>query len=151
MAAPGMPSWWWRKSGPREGRLAVPVEASEALSSGMRFHRRGTLSVGGPPEAPVRAVAGGADPQVQDGGGSGDPSGRLADGREPLGAGACGNDPRRSPCPRSAVVRRGQLTGVRVATADGVALRWVRLGGRWTVGDRVEVLSGLNPGDEIVR
>ncbi|MBT8396034.1 MAG: efflux RND transporter periplasmic adaptor subunit, partial [Gemmatimonadetes bacterium] len=50
--------------------------------------------------------------------------------------------------PVDAVVHRGQLTGVRVVTADGVALRWIRLGR--AVGEgRIEVLSGLEAGDEI--
>jgi multidrug efflux system membrane fusion protein len=51
--------------------------------------------------------------------------------------------------PITAVVRRGQLTGVRVVTSDGVALRWIRLG-RAVDETRVEVLSGLTEGDEIV-
>ena len=54
------------------------------------------------------------------------------------------------PIPSEAVVRRGQLTGVRVVTPDGVALRWIRLGRTVGEGDRVEVLSGLSQGDEIV-
>jgi hypothetical protein len=52
--------------------------------------------------------------------------------------------------PTGAVVRRGQLTGVRVVTADGVSLRWIRLGRTVGEGERVEVLSGLNAGDQIV-
>jgi hypothetical protein len=52
--------------------------------------------------------------------------------------------------PSEAVVRRGQLTGVRVVTSQGVALRWIRLGRSVGDGERVEVLSGLNAGDEIV-
>jgi hypothetical protein len=51
--------------------------------------------------------------------------------------------------PRTAVIRRGQLTGVRVLTGDGVALRWIRLG-RAVDETRVEVLSGLTEGDQIV-
>jgi hypothetical protein len=51
--------------------------------------------------------------------------------------------------PNSAIVRRGQLTGVRVLTADGAALRWIRLG-RAVDENRVEVLSGLTEGDQIV-
>jgi multidrug efflux pump subunit AcrA (membrane-fusion protein) len=45
-------------------------------------------------------------------------------------------------------VRRGQLTGVRVVAGDRTVLRWVRLGR--TLGDRVEVLSGLEPGERIM-
>ena len=58
--------------------------------------------------------------------------------------------------PESAVVRRGQLTGVRVVGEQGVSLRWIRLGRRiQTIGAhgeveiRVEVLSGLDAGERI--
>jgi multidrug efflux pump subunit AcrA (membrane-fusion protein) len=49
--------------------------------------------------------------------------------------------------PTHAVVRRGQLTGVRIVSGDLTTLRWVRLGR--TVGDRIEVLSGLEAGERI--
>ena len=60
--------------------------------------------------------------------------------------------------PERAVVRRGQLTGVRVMTSEGELLRWIRLGrtvapvptGDRTEQARVEVLSGLEPGERIV-
>ena len=51
--------------------------------------------------------------------------------------------------PIDAVVHRGQLTGVRVLTSDGVALRWIRLGRTTVGGERVEVLSGLSAGDRV--
>ena len=51
--------------------------------------------------------------------------------------------------PVEAVVHRGQLTGVRVLTVDGAALRWIRLGRTTGSGDRIEVLSGLSAGDRI--
>jgi RND family efflux transporter MFP subunit len=50
--------------------------------------------------------------------------------------------------PASAVVQEGQLQGVYVVDGDRVRLRWVRLGK--VFGDRVEVISGLSVGDEIV-
>lgn len=51
--------------------------------------------------------------------------------------------------PASAVVRRGQVTGVFVVEGEGKALlRLVTLGE--TSGDRVEVLSGLRSGERIV-
>lgn len=50
--------------------------------------------------------------------------------------------------PASAVVQEGQLQGVFVVVGDRVNLRWVRLGK--VFGDRVEVISGLSVGDEIV-
>lgn len=50
--------------------------------------------------------------------------------------------------PVEALVREGDLTGVRVQTAGGAELRWVRLGDR-TDGS-VEVLSGLRSGDRLL-
>jgi RND family efflux transporter MFP subunit len=50
--------------------------------------------------------------------------------------------------PRAAVVQQGDLTGVTVRTAEGDAIRWVRLGR--AAGVVVEVNSGLRPGDRIV-
>jgi len=51
--------------------------------------------------------------------------------------------------PAAAVVERGQLSSLFVVGADGVArLRLVTLGERH--GERVEVLSGLTPGERIV-
>jgi len=57
--------------------------------------------------------------------------------------------------PASAIVRRGQLTGIRVLMGDAAVLRWVRLGRSVSPAEgydsaRVEVLSGLEAGDEIV-
>jgi RND family efflux transporter MFP subunit len=50
--------------------------------------------------------------------------------------------------PEAAIVERGQLTGI-YAVSDGRALlRWVRTGPQR--GDRVEVLSGLRPGETFV-
>jgi hypothetical protein len=51
--------------------------------------------------------------------------------------------------PTDAVVRRGQLTGVHVVQGDVQLLRWVRLGR--AIGDRIEVLSGLDAGEVIAR
>lgn len=51
--------------------------------------------------------------------------------------------------PRNAIVERGQLTGVFTVGRDSVILyRLVKTGRAY--GEAVEVLSGLNPGDEIV-
>jgi multidrug efflux pump subunit AcrA (membrane-fusion protein) len=50
--------------------------------------------------------------------------------------------------PVSAIVQRGQLTGVYVVGGDNVArLRLVTIGKRY--GDRIEALSGLQPGERI--
>lgn len=46
--------------------------------------------------------------------------------------------------PKAALVENGQLTGVYVVSSQNTAvLRWLKTGK--TVGDRVEILSGLNP------
>ena len=51
--------------------------------------------------------------------------------------------------PQTAVTQQGQLTGVFVVDRSGVArLRFVKTGNR--VGDRVELLSGLSEGEEII-
>lgn len=50
--------------------------------------------------------------------------------------------------PTEAVIRQGDLTGVRVRDEGATPLRWIRLGD--PVGDYVEVLSGLEPGDVIL-
>ena len=50
---------------------------------------------------------------------------------------------------KSLIVRRDQLTGVYVVDSqDQANLRWVRLGK--TIGNQVEVLSGLDGHDRIV-
>jgi RND family efflux transporter MFP subunit len=50
--------------------------------------------------------------------------------------------------PIAALVRSGDLTGVRVWIADGIVTRWVRVGRER--GEAIEVLSGLAAGDSIV-
>jgi RND family efflux transporter MFP subunit len=49
--------------------------------------------------------------------------------------------------PAAAVVREGQLEGVYLIDGGQARLRWVRLGRAF--GDRVEVLSGLEPGQRV--
>jgi RND family efflux transporter MFP subunit len=146
VAAPGMPLLVVEEAGPREGRLAVPVDAATGLEVGSNV--KVTTLGGRETDAPVRVVAAGADPMSKT------VEVRVTLPAEwPTGVSVTalvpGGITRAVTIPTNAVVRRGQLTGVRVVTADGAALRWIRLG-RAVGGDRVEVLSGLNPGDEIV-
>ena len=47
------------------------------------------------------------------------------------------------------IVEQGQLRGVYVATAGHAVLRWLRLGER--IDDRIEVLSGLQAGERVVK
>jgi multidrug efflux pump subunit AcrA (membrane-fusion protein) len=50
--------------------------------------------------------------------------------------------------PAVALVREGDLTGVRIRTATGAELRWIRLGA--SVGELAEVVSGLKAGDQVL-
>lgn len=51
--------------------------------------------------------------------------------------------------PADAITREGDLIGVVVRTGTGDARRWIRTGA--TVGDLVEVTSGLRAGEQVVR
>jgi RND family efflux transporter MFP subunit len=155
LAAPGMPLIVVDADGPREVVVAVPADVARHVSTGS------TLTVdggdGNPTAAEVRAVASGADPWT-----------RTVQVRATLPSDwATGiavttlipTDSRLGiAIPESAVVRRGQLTGVRVLTSLGEQVRWVRLGrtipSSTNGGDqqdlRVEVLSGLEAGERIV-
>lgn len=147
VAVPGTPLLVVEQSGPREGKLTVPVAAAEALRPGSTI--RVSALGGRSADARVRAVSAGADPLS-----------RTMEVRVvlpadwPTGISLSARVPAESvqavTVPSEAVVRRGQLTGVRVVTSDGIALRWIRLGRSVGDGERVEVLSGLNAGDRIV-
>jgi RND family efflux transporter MFP subunit len=50
--------------------------------------------------------------------------------------------------PEAALVREGDLTGVRVKGPSGFDLRWVRIGSR--LGGGIEVLAGLRSGDQVL-
>ena len=58
-----------------------------------------------------------------------------------------GGTAQRMVVPQAAVLRRGELTGVYVASEKGFVLKAVRLGAQH--GDRVEVLAGLKAGDVV--
>jgi RND family efflux transporter MFP subunit len=146
LAAPGMPLLAVESAGPREVVLAVAPEVAEGLREGATVEvvaRDGRRADG-----TIRAVAGGADPMT-----------RTVEVRVAVpadwatGVSATALVPSGSrltiTIPADAVVRRGQLTGVQVVTGDVVTLRWIRVGR--TVGDRVEVLSGLEAGERIAQ
>jgi RND family efflux transporter MFP subunit len=154
LATPSEPLVVIEDNGARDAVIAVPVELATRL-------RRGTtVAVFDGMErtvlAPVRVIAGAADPatrtlEVR----------LIVPANWPTGAAVTALVPagvhQGITVPERAVVRRGQLTGVRVVMGDAVVLRWVRLGrsrdGAPTEPDsaRVEVLSGLEPGDRIVQ
>ena len=76
-----------------------------------------------------------------------------ADGKLPSGGAATMQVPRGGMerlllVPVAAVVREGDLTGVRVVQKGRAELRWVRLGA--VRGDRVAVVSGLTKGETVV-
>jgi RND family efflux transporter MFP subunit len=50
--------------------------------------------------------------------------------------------------PSRALVRQGDLVGVRIETASGVELRWVKVGA--VAGDLTEIYAGLRAGDRIL-
>lgn len=155
LAAPGMPLIVVDANGPRDAVIAVPADVASHVTTGSLLTVAG--SDGNTTSAEVRAVSSGADPwtrtvQVRATVPSSWPTGVAVTALVPTGSrpGIA--------IPDRAVVRRGQLTGVRVVTPLGEQLRWVRLGravAPTTTGDdeiesRVEVLSGLEPGERIV-
>jgi RND family efflux transporter MFP subunit len=144
LAAPGQPLLALESVGPRDAILSVPADVGASLEVGA------TLTVtaldGRTGQARIRAVAGGADPmtrtvEVRAALAADWPTGISVTALVP--AGTCVG----IASPTHAVVRRGQLTGVRIVSGDLTTLRWVRLGR--TVGDRIEVLSGLEAGERI--
>jgi RND family efflux transporter MFP subunit len=150
LAAPGMPLMGLAADGPREVLLGVPPEVAQTLSAGDEIVVQSESA--GTTVARVRAIASGADPRT-----------RTVEVRAdlpadwPTGVSVTALVPEGTrdgiTIPESAVVRRGQLTGVRVVTDQGEMLRWVRLGRRLEAGDegeaRFEVLSGIEPGERI--
>lgn len=155
LSAPGLPLLVIEADGPREAVLDVPADAARTLEVGSTID---VISTGGERTvARVSAVASGADPRsrtirVRALLPSSWTSGTAVTALLPAGTRVGVT------IPWGAVVRRGQLTGVRVVTPDGVLLRWVRLGRSvsptQTEGEdsepRVEVLSGLSAGERIV-
>jgi RND family efflux transporter MFP subunit len=154
LAAPGMPLMMIEATGPREAIVSVPVDLAQYVEVGALIAV--SSSTGLTAAAEVTAVASGADPmtrtvQVRASLPATWPTGVAITALLPTGTrlGVA--------IPERAVVRRGQLTGVRVITPDGELLRWIRLGrtvaplttGDETVEARVEVLSGLEPGERI--
>lgn len=155
LAAPGMPLIVVDADGPREAVIAVPADVAGHISAGTLLTVTG--SNGTTAAAEVRAVASGADPWT-----------RTVQVRATVprdwatGVAVTALVPTGSrlgiAIPERAVVRRGQLTGVRVLTDQGEQVRWVRLGrslspiatGADEVEARVEVLSGLEAGERIV-
>jgi len=142
LAAPGQPLLTIESGGARDVVVAVPPETAAGLAEGASVAV--ATRDGREAATTVRAIAGGADPdtrtvEVRLAAPSDWPTGVSATAFIPTGMRLAVT------VPVTAIVRRGQLTGVRVVNGDVVTLRWVRLGR--TVGERVEVLSGLEAGE----
>jgi len=151
LAAPGMPLMSVAADGPREVVLGVPPEVARGLTAGEEIVVQSESA--GRTLAMLRAIASGADPRTRTVEVRADlpadwPTGVAVTVLVPEGV------HQGIAIPESAIVRRGQLTGVRVVTDQGEMLRWVRLGRRLESGEeggvRFEVLSGLEPGERIV-
>lgn len=147
LANPGMPLLLFQSEGQRDVVLAVPPDVAANLRAG------DTLAVSTPDDrraaARIRAIASGADPrtgtvEVLAAAPAEWPTGIAVTALVPAGTHVG------IAIPLPSIVRRGQLTGVRLATPDGAVLRWVRLG-RSTPDQRVEVLTGLTPGELVIQ
>lgn len=151
LAVPGTPLIVVEGAGPREAVLAVPADVARELRPGATVQVAGPTGWRGP--ATLRAVGAGADPmtrtvEVRATLPSDWPTGVAVTALVPHGVRET------IAIPERAVVRRGQLTGVRVVTPEGSVLRWVRLGRSLTAAEqaadpRVEVLSGLRAGERV--
>ena len=144
VAAPGVPLLVVESAGAREAVLSVAPDVAETLDEGARV--RVATRDGRTAHGAVRAIAGGADPttrtvEVRVELPADWPTGVSVTALVPTGRRVAVT------IPLAAVVRRGQLTGVHVVQGEATTLRWVRLGRE--MGERVEVLSGLQAGERI--
>ena len=151
MAAPGLPLLVIQDETAREGRIAIPATSREHVAAGTLI----SVSVAGfePVVAEVKSVSAGVDPMTGTVEAIVDLPNTWAPGTT-LTAQVPVGTREGIAVPESSVVRRGQLTGVRVTGEDGPAIRWVRLGRRVTGPEmdtpHVEILSGLTAGEQVV-
>ena len=145
MAAPGMPILIVEDTEPRDVVLAVPADIASELAVGMTV--RVTSLDDCATDAPIRAIASGADPMTRTVEVLVEVPADWATGASATALVPAGSHAGVA-IPADVVIRRGQLTGVNVVTDAGVAVRWIRLG-RTLDDERVLVLSGLEPGDRI--
>lgn len=134
------------------GALELQATLSDAEARGLRIGQRTRFATtDGQGEAEITALTPGGDALTHRrslrasvlGAGTGLRSGMFARLEVPGGA------PSRTPwVPRTALVERGDLTGVFVAKDGKAYLRWLALGE--PVGDRVPVRAGLEPGELVI-
>ena len=150
LAAPGRPLLNLEKAGGHRVDIRLPEAYVRSVRPGQAVSVRAEGQVSSPMEGVVDVVAPAADPESRS---------FLVKIRLPAGgdvrsgmfarvALAVGED-RLMAIPASALVREGQLTGLFLVTAEGIArYRLIRTGRR--LGDRVEVLSGLSEGSRFM-
>jgi len=150
LAAPGRPLLNLEKAGGHRVDIRLPEAYVRSVRPGQAVSVRVEGPASSPMEGVVDVVAPAADPESRSflvkihlpAGGD------VRSGMFARVALAVGED-RLMAIPASALVREGQLTGLFVVTAEGIArYRLIRTGRR--LGDRVEVLSGLSEGSRFV-
>ncbi len=133
--------------------LEVQASLSEAEAQGLRVGQRLRFQAGeGRGEAEITALTPGGDPLSHRRG----LRARVVAGGQGLRTGSFarielpGPSPARERAwvPRSALVERGDLTGVFVAEGGRANLRWISLGE--PAGERVPVRAGLRPGEPVI-
>ena len=130
-------------------QLRISVTVAPTVASGIR---RGMVVTGTVERAAVEATIEGLAPTP--GGGMYRVNAIVQNplGEYPIGGAATLRIPQGTRTgvlvPVEAIVREGDLTGVRVQSSTGTELRWVRLG--TPAGAMVEALSGLRHGDRIL-
>ncbi len=127
-------------------RISVMVAPSSATAL-----RRGMRLAGTVERMPVEAIVEGVAPSSAGGVYTVNAIVENRRGVYPIGGAATLSVPQGSRSgllvPVDAIVREGDLTGVRVQSGAGTELRWVRLGR--PTGEMVEALSGLRNGDRV--
>lgn len=145
MAAPGAPLLTIQDA----GRLRIPVDVPTGIATGVRQGDRLAVRIG------TATTSGTVEGVVPGAGGNvatinvivPNPAFAILPGT-PATVSIPGAGRPALLVPEAAVIRRGDLTGVQVRTADGDRLRWIRLGA--THGGLVEVAGGLGAGATIV-
>ena len=130
--------------------LELTGTLSEAESTGLQLGAEVPFRVGSiQGAAELVALSSGGDPLSHRSGFRARPKGAPALRSGDFGRiGVTGAGGARRAVPRSAVVQRGDLSGVFVLADGRAALRWLRFGE--PEGDQLPVLAGLGPGERII-
>jgi RND family efflux transporter MFP subunit len=143
-AAPGAPLVTVQDASRLRISAAVPAGMARGVKAGMKL--AATIE-GEPVQAVVEGVVPSAVTMYTINAVVANAKGTLPAGAAATLAVPAGKGARALLVPQSAVVREGDLTGVRVVRDGRVELRWVRLGDAF--GDRVVVRTGLQAGERV--